>query len=158
MFDETVNTGSGEGKFVHLKDGDRVIGVCRGDVKTFFALWNGKTYVESNEPDAKFRFKMNFIAKDGLAPKIIEQGSMLYNALKDLGEDLVAMNADADISKVWVQISRKGAGKSDTRYAATKVDNLTADELGAVDAVALHELGGSVADAAVGGSEADIPF
>jgi hypothetical protein len=112
-FDKDPKTDGGA--FIKLKDGETVMGILRGDVKDFYVVWeSGKpTEVPEGTPKARFRFRINLVtigADGALEPKILEQGPMLYKALKEL-------SADYELDKTVIKIKRSGSGMNDTEYS-----------------------------------------
>lgn len=103
---------SGPKKYVALKDGDSINGVFRGEIYSFYHLWeNGKGRLASpDEPKAKIRFKANFVTmEDGkLVAKIFEFPQTVYNLLADVNEEY-------PLETTKVKISRRGTG-TDTTY------------------------------------------
>ncbi len=116
-FKERKSEGSGEGvkNLIKLKDGESVIGVLKGDPYEFYQSWpKGGEKKSSTEwfEGSSFRFQINMIVKEGTTytAKVLEQGSRLYNALKDL-------NNDYPLEETAIKITRTGEGTEDTRYA-----------------------------------------
>lgn len=112
-FDKDPQTGGGN--FLKLKDGESATGILRGEVKVFYVTWEGgkSTEVPEGTPGAKFRFRVNLVVaeKDGVfAPKILEQGAMVYKAFKDLAEDY-------ELSETIIKIKRSGSGQNNTEYS-----------------------------------------
>lgn len=109
---EMPNTG-GSNNFVKLKDKESITGIFMGDLHEFFVLWEGgkSREVPEGTPEAKFRFRVNFITKEGsvYVPKIFEQGSIVYSQLADLHNEY-------DLEKIVVKITRNGTG-TDTTYS-----------------------------------------
>lgn len=103
----------GSKNFLKLKDKESVSGIFRGELFDFFVLWeNGKTKVVTEDtPDAKFRFRVNFVMKDGAVyiPKVFEQGANVYRQLAELHEEY-------DLENTVVKITRNGIG-TETTYS-----------------------------------------
>lgn len=110
--DELPETG-GSKNFVKLKDKESIEGIFRGDIHEFFVLWeNGKSKeVTEGTPEAKFRFRINFVIKEGAVyvPKIFEQGLTVYNQLREL-------NNEYGLDGIVVKVTRNGTG-TDTTYS-----------------------------------------
>lgn len=127
------------GDFLKLKDGESAIGVFRGDLFEYHCKWNGSKSVKCDESEkgAKFRFRVNFVTKQGdsLKSVIWEQGPNVYNALK-------ALNADYQLEKFFMKITRKGSTMNDTEYMILPVPNGALDEAkeATVAAVPLQDL------------------
>lgn len=98
--------------FLKLKDGDKVYGVFKGDIYEYHQIWAEKKVVPAGTPGAAFRFRINFIVKDGASyvAKVLEQGGTVYDFLKDLNESY-------PLETTVVEIKRTGSGKDDTRYS-----------------------------------------
>lgn len=100
---------------IRLKDGEPVTGLAIGEFHTYYAKFNGKFFELSQKgvPGAKFRFRLNFVVKDGAnwSLKVIEQGQMLYDSL-------YALNEEFPLEDTVVTIKRKGSGQNDTEYSA----------------------------------------
>lgn len=112
-FRDDLPEGGGSKNFLKLKDKESVVGIFRGALHDFFILWdNGKsTPVDEGTPNAKFRFRVNFVVKDGASyvPKIFEQGLIVYKTLSELHNEY-------DLAKTVVKITRNGTG-TDTTYS-----------------------------------------
>jgi hypothetical protein len=110
---ESAGGGERSNKFIHLKDGESVKGVCRGEVYEFFVKWiDGKAHVvQSDAPGARSKFRVNLIVSENnqMVAKIYEFGSSVSNQFYHLQEDY-------DLSKTFVKISRKGSQMNDTEY------------------------------------------
>ncbi len=116
--EKDIPSGGGD-KFVKLKDGESIAGVFMGDPYEFSVLWSsGKSsVVEDGTPNAKFRFRVNFITKDakGYVAKLFEQGPAVYKRLIKLNEDFQGLE------NVVVKITRHGSGMNDTEYTIDPV-------------------------------------
>lgn len=103
----------GSKNFLKLKDKESIQGIFRGELHEFFVLWeNGKSReVEPGFPGGKFRFRVNFVVKEGAVyvPKIFEQGLMVYNQLRELHNEY-------NLEQTVVKITRNGLG-TDTTYS-----------------------------------------
>src|SRR3990167_4785768 len=101
---------AGSGKFIRLKDGDRVTGVFRGEPHTFYRAFKDKAEYENWAQGRSFKFRINILLKtaEGWEAKLFEQGSIafdqLFEAHEKYGFDCV------------YEIRRKGSGQDDTRY------------------------------------------
>lgn len=105
---------SGSSKnYLKLKDKESASGIFRGDLFEFFVQWEGNRshVVAEGDPDAKFRFRVNFVIKEGsvYVPKIFEQGSNVYRQLAELNEEY-------DLETTVVKLTRNGTG-TDTTYS-----------------------------------------
>lgn len=98
--------------FLKIKDGEKVFGVFRGNIHEFYQIWEGKKIVPPGTKGASFRFRVNFITKEGASyvAKVMEQGAVIYDMLKDLNESY-------PLEETVVEIKRTGATKDDTRYS-----------------------------------------
>lgn len=129
-----ISSGNGGGSFIKFKDGESKVGVLRGDIFEFHQRWdNGRSsIVEAGTPEAKSRFRLNFVTKeDGvLACKVFEFGLMIYNQLAALSEDY-------DLEKTAIKITRRGTG-TDTEYTVFPAkDQPTASQWKAIEAIEL---------------------
>jgi hypothetical protein len=111
--DNELPEGGGSKNFLKLKDKESVQGIFRGDLHELFIFWeNGKSReVEPGFQGAKFRFRVNFVMKEGAVyvPKIFEQGLTVYNQLRELNEEY-------GLEEIVVKITRNGTG-TDTTYS-----------------------------------------
>lgn len=93
------------GDFLKLKDQESVTGIFRGEAYTYFVKWEGKkaTIVPEGTQGAKFRFRINFVVKDGTTyvPKIFEQGQTVYETMAELHDEY-------NLETTVVKITRKG--------------------------------------------------
>lgn len=84
-----------------------------GDLFEYFVLWEAKKsrVVPEGTPDAKFRFRVNFVTKEGATyvPKIFEQGLTVYKQLAELHKEY-------DLESTVVKVTRNGTG-TDTTYS-----------------------------------------
>lgn len=108
--------------FLKIKDGEEVTGVFKGLLYEFYQVWATKEAYPWDTPraerpqEASFRFRINFITKEGASyvAKVMEQGSVIYNALRDLNEEY-------PLDTTVVKIKRTGSTKDDTRYSILPV-------------------------------------
>ena len=103
--------------FLKIKPGEEVTGVFRGEPLEFYVKWQDKKALpaKAGDPGAKFRFKLNFVTKinNVYTPVVWEQGSLVYNQLKEL-------NSEYQLDKTVVKIKRKGS-ELDTEYTILPV-------------------------------------
>jgi hypothetical protein len=126
--------------FLKLKDGESKVGVFRGERPyEFFQVWeDGKSQVvDADHPNAKSRFRLNFVTKeDGeLKVKIFEFGLTVHNMLADISESY-------DLEQTAVKITRRGLG-TDTVYLILPVppkEQPNATQLKAIQALPLNIL------------------
>lgn len=97
--------------FVKLKDGEEIIGVFKGMPHEFGLIWETKKHVPVGTEKSTFRFRINFIVKEGASyvPKVFEQGITVYNMLKELHQSY-------PLPETAVKIKRSGSTKDDTTY------------------------------------------
>lgn len=111
-FRDDVSEGKGSGMpFIKLKSGESIVGVFKGDPYEFYQVWETKQIVPKGTPKSAFRFRINFVTKEGAnyVAKVLEQGTTVYNQLRDL-------NQHYPLEETVVTISRQGSTKDDTRY------------------------------------------
>jgi hypothetical protein len=100
------------GTYLKLKDQESVTGIFRGNTHEFFSVWENKKaiIVPEGTPGAKFRFRVNFVVKDGTTyvPRIFEQGQTVYEIMAELHEEY-------NLEQTVVKITRKGT-ELDTTY------------------------------------------
>lgn len=126
---------SNEGrKFLKIKSGESIKGVCRGEVYEFYTKWiDGKSHVVTKgAPGAKTRFRINFIVKDEskFIAKIFEFGAMISNQLYEMSQDY-------DLSETVIKVSRTGSGL-DTTYSVIPLKD--APPMGEIKKVELNML------------------
>lgn len=111
--DSELPSSGGSKNYLKLKDKESVSGIFRGSIHEFFIVWeNGKSRtVSEGTPEGKFRFKVNFVTKEGtqFVPKIFEQGIILYKQLAELHKEY-------NLEETVVKLSRSGTG-TDTTYS-----------------------------------------
>ena len=109
---ELPSTG-GANNFIKLKEKESVEGVFRGELYEFFILWeaNKSRIVPEGTVDSKFRFRINFVVKEGsvYVPKVFEQGIIVYKQLS-------ALHDEYSLPETVVKITRNGTG-TDTTYS-----------------------------------------
>jgi len=134
----TKRTQPGQGQptnYLKLKNGESKTGVLQGEIHEFFVKWlEGKSKVVTKDtPEAKSRFKINFISHDDnkqLKAFVWEFGIIIYNKLAAISEDF-------DLSKTTIKIKREGTG-TDTEYHIVPLGPVS--NLDAVKAVELNIL------------------
>ncbi len=147
--------GGGSKNFLKLKDKESISGIFRGDLAEFFVLWeNGKSReVDAGTPGGKFRFRVNFVHKEGsvYVPKIFEQGLMVYNQLRELNEEY-------GLDEIVVKITRNGTG-TDTTYSILPLlkQAITPETMKYINAMELLPLEGKTSAEKPTGDDA-LPF
>ncbi len=156
---------SGGANYVKLKDGEKIHGIFMGDIHEFNVMWKNSKAEEVPEghPNGKFRFRINFMVKEGAVyvPKVFEQGLKVYKDLADLHEIY-------PLDKTLVQISRKGNSVNDTTYSIMPMPQKISEEtLAHIKTIKLNDLtgksGGSqpsgpMDDSPMPGGDDEIPF
>lgn len=120
--DAASDSGGEKLPFLKLKDGEEITGVFKGLLYEFYQVWDTKEIFPWDTPrnerpaNASFRFRVNFITKEGASyvAKVMEQGSTIYNAIRDLNEEYA-------LEETVVKIKRTGSTKDDTRYSILPV-------------------------------------
>lgn len=148
---------SGAGKnYLKIKDKESVSGIFRGKLHEFFVRWeNGKaSQVEEGHPEGKFRFRVNFVVKEGpsYVPKIFEQGLTVYRQLAELHEEY-------DLENIVVKITRNGTG-TDTTYSILPLlkQELSPEAKDFISKMELHPLDGKSGGNGNNFSDDSIPF
>jgi hypothetical protein len=110
--DHSSDSGGDKLPYLKIKDGEKVAGVFKGEIHEFGLIWEGKKVVPIGTTGSSFRFRINFITKEGASyvAKVMEQGATVYNMLKDLNESY-------PLEETVVEIRRSGSTKDDTRYS-----------------------------------------
>ena len=130
---------TGSNNYIKLKDKESIVGVFQGDIHEFFVRWeNGKaTEVAEGAPGASFRFRVNFVLKDGstFAPKIFEQGVTVYRQLEEL-------HAEYDLTTIFVKITRNGVGQDTSYSVLPSKAQIKKEELAHIKTLKLHDLSG----------------
>jgi hypothetical protein len=143
--------GSG-GLYITLKDGDSIEGVFRGEPYCFYQKFQEKTEYESWSEGRSFKFKINFIIKEGdkFIAKIYRGGATVRDALlmskEEYGLDCI------------FKIKRMGSSKEDTTYSVLFKSNLTPEQKAQIDSIKLYEFkkNSVVNEEPIG--EEDVPF
>lgn len=145
-FKSDIPDGSSSKHFIKLKDKESITGIFRGEPFEFYTLWeNGKSrIVPEGTPKAGFRFRINFVVKDGpvYVPKIFENGPMIYKQLAEL-------NDEYGLDSVVMKITRNGTGL-DTTYSLfpllkQAISPETLKHLDALDLLKLDQDSGNLA-------------
>lgn len=153
---EEMPTGGGSKNFLKLKDKESISGIFRGDIHEFFVLWEGgkSQTVEEGVPGARFRFRVNFVTKEGSAfvAKIFEQGLTVYQQLAEL-------HTEYDLEQTTVKITRNGTG-TDTTYSLLPLLKAapTKETLKYLDTMELLPLEANGAKEAHDTQESETPF
>lgn len=114
-FDQDPIVGNG-GSYIKLADGEQVMGILQGEVKTAYVKWTEdkkKVEVEPGTEGARFTFSVNLVTMDkdlNLVPKILEHGAKMYKELKSLSEEY-------DLSQTIIKIKRTGSTMNNTVYS-----------------------------------------
>lgn len=146
----------GSKNFLKLKDKESVSGIFMGDLHEFFVLWEGgkSRVVPEGTPEAKFRFRVNFVAKEGAVyvPKIFEQGLTVYRQLAEL-------NQEYGLDQIVVKVTRNGTG-TDTTYSLLPLlkQTITKEVMAHLKALELLPLESKPAQSSSAESSGDIPF
>lgn len=116
------HSASDKSSFMKFKDGQKVVGVFKGDIFTFKDHWVGGRSERCSQSDdctlcksgnkPKFRFHLNFLTQENgeWTAKIFAGGWKIYQTLKGLHE------SDYNLEKTIVSITRHGSTKDDTVY------------------------------------------
>jgi hypothetical protein len=137
-FRKDLPESGGSKNFLKLKDKESISGIFRGDLFEFYVLWeNGRSKVVSEDtPEAKFRFKVNFVVKEGsvYVPKIFEQGAMVYRQLAELHDEY-------DLENTVVKLTRNGTG-TETTYSLLPLlkQTITKETLALLESIELLPL------------------
>lgn len=131
---------SGGANYVKLKNGESISGIFYGDIHEFWAIWrDGKPgEVPEGTPGAGFRFRVNFIVKEGAVyvPKILEQGKTVY-------QDLGALHEEYNLEETVVKITRHGSSMNDTAYMILPLkQELSAEAKAHLKTLKLNDLSG----------------
>lgn len=154
--EELPVTGNGSKNFLKLKDKESVQGIFRGDLHEFFVLWEGQKskVVPEGTPGAKFRFRINFVIKEGsgYVVKIFEQGLTVYNQLAELHNEY-------ELDTIVVKITRNGTG-TDTTYSVLPLlkQAIPKETIKYLDSMELLPLSTEAAPAHEQNQSDDIPF
>lgn len=160
-FKKDLPESSGNGaNFVKLKDRESITGIFMGEPYEFHSVWeNGKTkVVDANHPGASFRFRINFVVKDGpiYLPKIFENGVSVYRDLSDL-------NDEYKLEDTVVKITRNGVDKN-TTYSILPLlkADISPETKKYLKTIKLLDLGHKESDRGFSGapmpSDEDVPF
>jgi hypothetical protein len=129
------------GNFLKLKDKESIRGVLAGNFHTFYIKWvSGKSIeTERLDPDAKVRFRCNFITPDEkgkMTVKIWEFGYTIFEQLKGI-------NSIYPLEETKIQIIRNGTG-TDTAYQILPLvspkDELTHTQKSVMSGLTLYQL------------------
>jgi hypothetical protein len=154
-FREIPDTG-GSKNFLKLKDKESVSGIFMGDIQEFYILWeNGKSrVVPEGTSGAKFRFRVNFLVKEGsvYVPRIFEQGLTVYRLLAELDHEY-------GLDTIMVKVTRNGTG-TDTTYSALPLlkQQITKETLAHLKTVELFPLGAEKNSSQSDFEAEEIPF
>lgn len=146
-FRDDIAEGNGPSNFIKLKDGERVAGICRGEPREAWVIWDNKvkTEVPEGTAGAKLNFKINFIVKDGTVyvAKVLEGGAQIYR-------QLAALSKEWELEETVIIVGRTGTGM-DTEYTimpAPPKQQAPKEALEHVATIELNDLGGEKAEAA----------
>lgn len=92
--------------FLKIGDGKSVVGIFRGDIHTYYQVFENGRYrvVPSTDANGKFAFKVNFIVNENgsYVSKIFQGNYYDYQALRELNEE------HDGLEKICVQVSQTG--------------------------------------------------
>lgn len=137
-FSEDAANDGGTSTYIRLKDKESVVGIFRGDPYHFYSLWEDKKsrIVEKGTKGAKFRFKLNFLIKDGASwlPWIFENGKTVYKQLMEI-------NGEYPLETTYLKITRNGS-EMDTTYSILPMlkQTLTPEATALLETIPLHSL------------------
>lgn len=143
-FRNDIPESGGSKHFLKLKDKESVSGIFLGELREFYIFWeNGKSKeVPEGTPNSKFRFRVNFVVKEGAVyvPKIFEQGLTVYRQLAELNEEY-------SLESIVVKVTRNGTG-TDTAYSTLpllkqQISKETAAHLASIELLPLTNEKGS---------------
>jgi hypothetical protein len=155
VFRKDLPEAGGSKNFLKLKDKESVEGIFFGEIHEFSQVWDGgKSFVvPEGTPKASFRFRVNFIMKEGsvYSAKIFENGAIVYRQLGELHEEY-------DLPSTVVKITRNGTG-TDTTYSILPLlkKTVTPELKEHLKTVELQELE-TKKDQSTNGPSDDIPF
>lgn len=145
-FREDIDSG-GPNNFVRIKDGESISGICRGEPREAWVIWDNKvkTEVEEGTPGSKFNFKLNFVVKEGTSyvAKTLEGGAQIYKQLANLSKEW-------ELDETVIILSRDGSG-IDTEYTvmpAPPKQQVTPEALEFIATMELNDLGESASEPA----------
>lgn len=147
---------SGAQDYVRLKDKESVVGIFIGDLYEYYSVWENKKprEVPKETPGAKFRFRVNFIVKDGptFTPKIFENSASVYRQLEEL-------HAEYDgLDTIYVRVTRNGEGLDTTYSTMPGKKQPTPEEIAHIKTLKLHDLSGQKSNVPSFDSDEEIPF
>lgn len=138
--------------FIKFETGKPVKGLLRGEFYEFYQHWvNQKPikcpganceYCKAGDK-AKFTFRVNMLVKNErneYEPKILAQGKMLYNSLRNVNS--ILLGEGEQLEEFNISILKEGSGMNDTKYSAQALPNGQLSEAAkiAVKSVALKNL------------------
>jgi hypothetical protein len=133
-----VQENSGSDSFLKLKDKQSVVGVFVGEPYEFYSVFENQQQreVPDGTAGAKFRFRLNFIMKDGqnLVPKIFENSAKVYRQLDEINHEYDGLDT------IYVKITRNGEKLETTYSILPSKMPLTAEEIARIKALKLHVL------------------
>lgn len=143
-FRDDIET-NGPSNFIRLKDGETISGICRGEIREAWVIWENKvkSEVEAGTPGAKFNFRVNFIVKEGAVyvAKVLENGIQIY-------KQLAALSKQWEIEETVIFISREGSGL-ETEYTvmpAPPKQQATKEAMEHIATIELNDLEPQVAE------------
>ena len=119
--------------FIKLKDGQSIEGAFVGEPHIFYQKYQDRTEYPDWAEGLSFKFKMNFILKDGMKCKIYTGGATVRDSLID--------NKNEYGLDAWYKITRIGSGQKDTRYTIFYKGPISEEEKAQINEIKLFELG-----------------
>lgn len=133
-----IEESSGSQDFIKFKDKQSVVGIFVGEPYEFYSIFENKKQREVPEgtPGARFRFRLNFIVKDGptFTPKIFENSASVYRQLDELNAEY------DDLSAIYVKITRNGVELETTYSILPSKTPPKKEELAHIKTLKLHDL------------------
>lgn len=138
-YTEEKKKDGGSGQFLKIESGEHVIGLLRGEIVTFYKIFEDGKYrvVSKGTKKATERHKVNIIVNgdDGKpVAKIFEFGRGVMNAFYHLQEDY------GDLERIFVKIRREGVKKDTKWFVSVPKDQPSERVLESLNAIPLNIL------------------
>lgn len=147
-FEKKAKEASSGGMFIRLKAGEEIVGAFRGEPRVLYKIYQDKTEYDHKVEGSTFRFKINFVVKEG--DKWVAK---IWESSATDGTKITAVKQEYGLEDSLFKIRRDGQGKETVYHILYK--GPLGEDKSVVDEVVLNALKGKPITQS---GDEDIPF